>query len=512
MSGSLAERLLRELRIQIGEEVEEQLDPYRGDYDEYSAKLLKLLLSTDLSRIVKRGSLPLDILSLHKVSLGGVHLLQLLEAEDVSKPKSKNRFYFSSRAERMQGVSITPPSKNRMMRLVFTDGASVFPAMEYKYLPELDGFIQFWCDYREGVEKRRILGSEARSGHVVVLLSGEPEIKRGVVLLLPGMLTFVMHADMEQGTDPGALEGPEALGRRPTGGSSSSILSDKRPDKRQTKAIKGNMDIRSYSNFVISSTLPSNESCQAPDPVQERGAQPDTSSVHSSSLKEDELLLQRLEIRDGGLSEGDGSDSSVVEVLPRPSSLGQTGVLGGGEHGCPGDLECIDGFGDYADLEIREDLECQDEDSCDLGTLRPDSPGGASYCVSRSSWQRLGDPADAKELGLVIWVEAAVISSRRSESDEDEMLLELGIHYPAPLPQPWDELLLQDVSLTRQVAEKILSVDGDGESPEDRASPLSIDSLVLLVRFIQGNMCLNVSSDSDSREARRVNLIGFVPT
>ncbi|KAJ1611776.1 hypothetical protein OJ253_771 [Cryptosporidium canis] len=510
MSGSLAERLLRELKIQIGEEVEEQLDPYRGDYDEYSSKLLKLLLSTDLSRIVKKGSLPLDILSLHKVSLGGVHLLQLLEAEDVSKPKSKNRFYFSSRAERMQGVSITPPSKNRMMRLVFTDGASVFSAMEYKYLPELDGFIQFWCDYREGVEKRRILGAEAKSGHVVVLLSGEPEIKRGVVLLLPGMLTFVMHADMEQGTDPGALEGAEALGKRPTGGSSSSILSDKRPDKRQTKAIKGNMDIRSYSNFVISSTLPSNESFQASDPVQ-KGTQPGTSSVHSSSLREDELLLQRLEIRDGGLSEGDGSDSSVVEILPCPSSLGQTELLGGGGHNCPGDLVYIDDFDNYVDLEIREDLECQDEDSCDPGTLHLDSPGGGSYSISRSSWQRQGDSADAKEFGLVIWVEAAVISSRRSEN-EDEMLLELGIHYPVPLPQPWDELLLQDVTLTRQVAEKILSVDGDGESPEDRAHLLSIDSLVLLVRFIQGNMCLNVSSDSDSREARRVNLIGFIPT
>lgn len=443
MSASFAESILRELRIQLRDEVEEQLEPYRRDDGSYASKLLRLLLSADLSAVVKKGSLPADMLSMHKLSLKGVHLLQLLEAEDVSRSRHRNRFYFSSSSEKMQGVCVSAPSKNRMMRLVLTDGTSVCLAMEYRHLPELDEFVRFWCEHRAGVEERRVPAAEAGAVHIVVLLAGEPEIKRGVLLLAPGMLTFVKHQDLDLPAGSSLLSGNRLL------------------DRRHTETAQGSLDIRSYSNFVVSGA----ETCS--------GRTSGTIS-DSDSLGEDELLLRRLDLEDGSSGEREGSDSSsVVEVVSRPAQ---------------DDRDEPDG---YADVEIREDLECQDED---FGQVEEEEPGRA-------------------QRELVVWVEAAVLSSRRSEDDE-ELFLDLGIHYPVPLPHPWAELLRQQsVRLTRKVAERILSVEGDGESSNGPASGLSMDNLVLLVRFIRGNICLSASLDCSSSEPKgEVDLIGFIPT
>ncbi|OII75197.1 uncharacterized protein cubi_03213 [Cryptosporidium ubiquitum] len=524
MSGNLVEDVLKDLQIQINEDAEKLLEPYREDYDEYSVKFLKLLLSVDLSKIIKRGSLPLEIHSMHKVNIKGVHLLQLLEAEDVSKAKYKNRFYFNSDLAKMNGISITPPSKNRMMKLIFTDGTNVCSAMEFRYLPELDEFIKFWCQYRGDIENNAPSDTKDNSAHILVFLSGEPEIKRGVILLLPGMLTFIMHKDAEKKLNYQVKDYNENIGGKPIGGSSSSILSAK-PSRKQIKASQENLDIRSYSNFVISNTNSKEKkddqaSKENYEIISDQKIQKFNSDFFfSSSLKEDELLLQKLEIKDECFdqpADSNSDSSSVVEVISKYIEDKDNEILDNGTVSGLQDFDYFDSFDNYADVEIREDLECQDENYGDLNSIYSKVNYNSDFNATKplpalQAHSEFVDDLDLPQNELVIWVEAAVLNSKRSQ-DNDEIFLELGIHYPAPLPKPWNELLLRDVCLTRKVAEKILSIENVEKSSEELNPNLSMDDLLLYVRFIQGNMCLNVSFDSNNKDLIRANLIGFVPT
>lgn len=522
MSRNFVENILKDLQIQICEEVEELLEPFREDYNEYSVKFLKLLLSVDLSKIIKKGSLPLKIHSMHKVNLKGVHLLQLLEAEDVSRAKYRNRFYFNSDLVKMKDISITSPSKNRMMKLIFTDGINVCSAMEFRYLPELDEFIRFWCEYREKIEKNEFSDTKNNSAHILVLLSGEPEIKRGVILLLPGMLNFIMHKDAEKNPDYQAKNYNENIGEKPKNGSSSSILSEK-PSRKQIKTCQGNLDIRSYSNFVISNA---NSNERKDDKISKENSKVISnqkmknqvdSDFFTSPMKEDELLLQRLEIKDECFDKPAGSNSdssSVIEFVPKSIKDNESEVLDTGLVDDLQDFDYFDSFDNYADIEIREDLEYQDENYGDLNIIRSNIDYNDFNLSESSSNLQVNsknvNDIDFSQSELVIWVEAVVLDSKRSENN-DEMFLELGIHYPAPLPKPWDELLLKDVCLTRQVAERILSIENIEESSQGQNPKFSMDNLLLYVRFIQGSMCLNASFNSYNKEPERVNLIGFVP-
>ncbi|EAK90493.1 hypothetical protein [Cryptosporidium parvum Iowa II] len=523
MSENLIEHILKDLQIQVCEEVEKLLEPFKEDYDDYSDKLLKLLLSVDLSKIIKKGSLPLDIHSLHKINLKGVHLLQLIEAEDVSKAKSRNRFYFNSDLSKMEQVSITTPSKNRMMKLILTDGTNVCSAMEYRYMPELDEFISFWCKYTEHIEKNGDSNQRDNNAHILVLLSGEPEIKRGVMLLLPGMLTFIMHKDAEQSVHDRVKKLNENIGEKSTSNSSSSILSENLV-KKPIKTPEGILDIRSYSNFVITNSglkeKKDNQIFEENYKVisnQKALNQVNSDSFLSNSLIEDELLLEKLEIKDECFIEPDNSNSdsnSVIEIFPKSIEEKENEIL---DVGIVDDLQGYFDFENYADIEIREDLEYQDENFEGLNSYYPDINNNHEFNLSEApsvlqtnseSLNEIDHPQNEDE--LVIWVEAVVINSRRSVNS-DEMLLELGIHYPIPLPKPWDELLLEDVCLTRQVAERILSIENNEGSSECSNPNFTIDNLLLYVRFIQGNICLNASFDS-SNKLKIVNLVGFVPT
>ncbi|KAH8581995.1 uncharacterized protein ELE39_002974 [Cryptosporidium sp. chipmunk genotype I] len=523
MSKNLIENILKDLQIQVCEEVERLLEPYKEDYDEYSVKLLKLLLSVDLSKIIKRGSLPLEIHSMHKTNLKGVHLLQLLEAEDVTKAKSRNRFYFNSDLAKMEYVSITSPSKNRMMKLIFTDGTNVCSAMEFRHMPELDEFISFWCEYRENIEKNGIFYQRDSSAHILVLLSGEPEIKRGVMLLLPGMLTFIMHRDAEEKVYDQVKKHNENTEEMLTNVPSSILLEN--PIKKPIKTSEGILDIRSYSNFVISNTGSKvrkndqvfNENYKA-TLNQKVQNQVNSDSCLSNSLLEDELLLKNLEIKDECFNEPDGSNSdsnSVIEVFSNSAEDKENEIL---NTEIVDDLQSFEyfDFDNCADIEIREDLEHQDENFESLNCCYSDINDNDDFNVQESSSVLEANSEHVSDIyhpknELVIWVEAVVLSSRRSVKN-DEIFLELGIHYPTPLPKPWDELLLEDVCLTRQVAERILSIENTQE-PSICSNPnFDMDNLLLYVRFIQGNMCLNAKFDSNNKELKIVNLVGFVPT
>ncbi|KAK9171815.1 RecQ mediated genome instability protein [Cryptosporidium meleagridis] len=523
MCKNLIEHILKDLQIQVCEEVEELLEPFKEDNDDYSDKLLKLLLSVDLSKIIKNGSLPSEIHSLHKINLKGVHLLQLIEAEDVSKAKSRNRFYFNSDLSKMEQVSITSPSKNRMMKLILTDGTNVCSAMEYRYMPELDEFISFWCKYREHIEKNGDSHQQDNNAHILVLLSGEPEIKRGVILLLPGMLTFIMHKDAEQRVHDQVKNLDENTGEKPASGSSSSIFSESLV-KKPIKTKEGILDIRSYSNFVISNSglkekkenRVFEESYKAIS-NQKVLNQANSNSFLSNSLIEDELLLEKLEIKDECFIEPDNSNSdsnSVIEIFPKSIEDKENEIL---DVGIVDDIQGYFDFENYADIEIREDLEYQDENFEGLNDSYPDKTNNDEFNLQEAPSELACNSDDLNEIyhpqnedELVIWVEAVVINSRRSVNS-DEMFLELGIHYPIPLPKPWDELLMEDVCLTRQVAERILSIENNEGSSECSNPNLTMDKLLLYVRFIQGNICLNASFDS-SNKLKIVNLVGFIPT
>ncbi|KAF7459411.1 RecQ mediated genome instability protein [Cryptosporidium felis] len=517
MNENLADKLLHELRIKITKEAEELLEKYKRNAEEYSQKLFRLLLSADLSRIIEGGSLPSDLLSTHKVSLKGTHLLQLLEAEDVSKAKSSGRFYFRAKIESPKDVSVGSTSKTRMMKLILTDGKSVCPAMEYRYLPELDAFIDFWNDFVEKLRKSDQKGPQFV--HILAVLSGEPEVRRGVIMLLPGMLTFIKHADFDRPFGE-KLEKNGVEDLKEDHGGSKVYLGPDKPNKRVVRGVEGMLDIRSYSNFIKISNeeFPTETGEEKRSQKSSRSQKPSLSSLNGEygveSMRQLEEGFSQKSCREGiedtldNFQSHEDSDSSVVELksesfCPSDSGMVDANIIQGIQQ-----LDYLDFTDVYADVEIREDLEYPEEQIGELEISVPETfPGKPDQSCLEGDGRR--DP----EEDVVIWVEAAVLDSRRSNND-DEVVLELGVHYPVPLPTPWDNLLKEGVFLSRQVAERILSFENkaDGRKTKEKSgSGLSTGQLVLYVRFVQGNMCLNALQDPNSTGLKKVHLIGFVP-
>ncbi|KAH7650208.1 hypothetical protein FG379_003287 [Cryptosporidium bovis] len=550
-SSTTVKEILKKLNIELKDQVKKILEPLKDDKDYYSLKFLKLLFSSNLDSIIKKGSFPLDVHKLNIEPLKGVHLVQLLEAEDIATSKGKERFYFNSKIEKVKNININTPGPKRMLKLVFTDGETIFVAMEFRKMPELDEFVDYWCSLKDKLIDKEY--SEIESIQILALLSGEPIIRRGIVMLLPGMLTFIkLKTEIIEKIKNGANNFDFNDDNK-----KKVILVSNKPIKNRKKNVKvvanDSIDIRSYTNFNLTrsesnlitnvNNKPSNsyfetefetlnydkENSNYPkDSVTSDTANFTSNSIDSPSQSsvvlvdeyeyenditqnEENLVCKSMsklesEIEEMELTEAENKSHNFSSEENSREELFED------FQGIYNEYGYIDEFETFEERMIRDAIENDFVPLIDKNEnflvedneMENSSEGdtnGVLYCNNGIS----------NENEEIIWVEGAVLTSELSS--ENEIILELGIHYPKSFPTPWNELINEQVFLNLELAKKILCVYDNEENNKNR---LIADMLLAYVRFVQGTICLKlVDSESIIKDKKtkksKVYFVGLIP-
>ncbi|KAH8739985.1 hypothetical protein FG386_001098 [Cryptosporidium ryanae] len=512
--------ILKELKIELKDHVKKIIEPLKGDENNYSLEFLKILFSNDLSLIINKGSIPLDIHKLNVEPLKGVHLLQLLEAEDITISREKDRFYFNSKIKNIRDVKINAPGSKRILKLIFTDGKTIFIAMEFCKMPELDEFVNYWCNFKDNLMNKDY--NDLNSIQVLALLSGEPIIRRGVVLLLPGMLTFIKLETNNTNENNHVDYSENNVDFKKKTFIDTKITKSK---KKNTKGIvNDNIDIRSYTNFnfiqsgqhlinkvknkspnsyyeteltthnldfdkaleyskhnlkidVTDTTRNNSDShSQSSSVILMEGCENDTINLNEKNLISEDMSKLGFEIEEMRLNELEDKFNDNYERTPN-SELFE-------------DFQSIYNEYDYIDeFETFEERILRDQVEYNI-YLKDENKSSIENNIENEPTFYYKEDSDEKE--EIIWVEGAVLNSKLSS--ENEIILELGIHYPKFFSSPWNELINEQVFLNLELAKKILYLNEDSEinNEQDNENEHITGLLLAYVRFVQGTICLKL--------------------
>ncbi|KAL7066239.1 hypothetical protein ACR3K2_33210 [Cryptosporidium serpentis] len=192
----LLQDILKNLKLELKPKIYTDLQNNSDSVEDHENRLLEILFSFNLSDIIKVGSLPTDIISWHGIFLEGVHLVQIIEAVDISC-RSKDRFHYLLKNPVTINTSEDDDDpqeetkhyinqNNRMLKLLLSDGITKCVAIEYRQVPELSNFIK---EYSECKYKKKI--SSLNKKPVLALLYGKPIVRRGILLLVPDTIQLI---------------------------------------------------------------------------------------------------------------------------------------------------------------------------------------------------------------------------------------------------------------------------------------------------------------------------------
>ncbi|EEA06199.1 uncharacterized protein CMU_019560 [Cryptosporidium muris RN66] len=232
----LLQDILRSLKLELKPKIYTDLQNNSNSVENHENGLLEILFNFNLSDTIKVGSLPTNIISWHDTFLEGVHLVQIIEAVDISC-RSKDRFHYLLKSPVTTNTSESDDDSqeetknyinknNRMLKLLLSDGITKCVAIEYRQIPELSNFIK---EYSECKYKKK--NSSLDKKPVLALLYGRPIVRRGILLLVPDTIQLI------------------SLNLRDKKPSITKVETQKKQSKIASK--EPSLDIRSYTKFPI---------------------------------------------------------------------------------------------------------------------------------------------------------------------------------------------------------------------------------------------------------------------